>query len=80
MTESTRRYTGPRQLAALAAINSYWKHYSEAPTRSELGRALGISKVSAHLLIQKLARSGLVVVHPKMARGVEVVEDYAATA
>lgn len=71
--ETSRRYTGPRQLAALAAIKSHWKHYSEAPTQSEVGRALGVSKVSAHLLIQKLARDGLVVVHPKLARGVEVV-------
>ena len=73
MSDQTRSYTGPRQLAALAAISSHWKHYSEAPTRSELGRALGVSKVSAHLWVQKLAKQGLVVVHPKLARGVEVV-------
>lgn len=73
MIPASRKYTGPRQLAAMAAITNHWKAFSEAPTRSELGRALGISKVSAHLLIQKLARDGLVIVVPKLARGVEVV-------
>jgi len=62
-----------RQQAALTAIARHWKAYAEAPTRAELGRALGITKVSAHLLVKKLARDGLVHVEPGKHRNVEVV-------
>ena len=61
-----------RQLDALRAIQSHWQAFGEAPTRSELGRALGITKVSAHLLVQSLVRRGLVVVAPNTHRNVEV--------
>ena len=65
-------YTGHRQQAALQAISAHWRAFGEAPTRVELGRALGITAVSAHMLVQKLARAGLVVVAPRMHRGVAV--------
>lgn len=61
-----------RQAQALRAIRAHWRRYGESPTRSELGRALGISKVSAHLLVAKLARDGFVVVRPGGWRNVEV--------
>lgn len=66
-------YTGARQRAALQAIQRHWQTYGEAPTRAELGRALGITAVSAHLLVHKLHRDGLVVIAPRAHRGVEVV-------
>jgi SOS-response transcriptional repressor LexA len=70
----SRRYIGPRQREALAAIQSHWRAYGEAPTREELGRALGgITKVSAHLLVRKLQAAGLVTVAPGMRRNVEAV-------
>lgn len=62
----------PRQAQALSAIRAHWAAFSEAPARSEIGRALGITAVSAHLLVQKLAARGLVTVAPKVWRGVEV--------
>ena len=65
-------YTGPRQRAALQAISEHWRAFGESPTRVELGRALGISAVSAHLLVGKLSRDGLVVVSPKLHRSIEV--------
>lgn len=65
-------YTSARALTALEAIAAHWRAYGEAPTRAELGRALGITAVSAHLLVHKLARDGLVVVVPRLHRGVEV--------
>lgn len=64
----------PRQHAALVVIKKHWRAYGEAPTRTELGRALGITKVSAHLLIRKLQARGLVHVVPHKHRNVEVVE------
>lgn len=67
-----RPHTGPRQRAALRAIASHWRAHGEAPTRAELGRALGITAVSAHLLVGKLHRDGLVIVAPRLHRGVEV--------
>lgn len=72
MNPSHTPYTGPRQQQALAAIAGHWRAFGEAPTRAELGRAMGISAVSAHLLVQKLARDGLVILASKMHRGVEV--------
>ena len=62
-----------RQQAALRAIRAHWQAFNEAPTRSELGRALGITRVSAHLLVKKLARDGLVHVEPGKHRNVEVL-------
>lgn len=67
-----RPHTGPRQLAALRMISAHWKAHGEAPTRAELGSALGITAVSAHLLIGKLHRDGLVIVAPRLHRAVEV--------
>ena len=50
----------------------HWSAFGEAPTRVELGKAMGITPVSAHLLVGKLARDGLVVVAPRKHRNVEV--------
>lgn len=69
----SRTYTGPAQHRCMAAIASHWRAFGEAPTRAELGRAMGITTVSAHLLVRKLARDGLVIVVPRMHRGVEIV-------
>lgn len=51
-----RPFLGPRQRAALRYIASR----KESPTRSEIGRRLGITAVSAHLLVDKLIAAGLV--------------------
>lgn len=65
----------PRLVACLAAINSYWSKHHQAPTREELGDALGICKVSAHLLVERLHDKGLVDVYPRIWRNVELTED-----
>ncbi len=59
-----------RQAQALGVIRSYWRAFKQSPTRAELGEALGISKVSAHLLVKKLARDGLVTIQPGQHRNV----------
>lgn len=69
---SRRAYIGPRQRAALDAVAAHWRAYGESPTRAELGRALGITAVSAHLLAGKLASAGLLIVAPRVHRGMEV--------
>ena len=61
-----------RQDACLRAIAAHWRAFGESPTREELGRALGISKVSAHLLVEKLVDKGRVIRAPRMHRGLEV--------
>jgi Mn-dependent DtxR family transcriptional regulator len=61
----------PRQRDCLEAIRAHWRAYGEAPTRAELGRALGITAVSAHLLVRGLARVGAVCVVPRVHRNVE---------
>jgi DNA-binding MarR family transcriptional regulator len=60
----------PRQYDCLQAIAAHWRAYGEGPTRSELGRALGITKVSAHLLVNKLCNAGLVIRQRGSHRGV----------
>lgn len=60
-----------RQRAALRAIRAHWRAFGEAPTRAELGRALGITRVSAHLLVRKLHGRGLVRVEAGRWRNVE---------
>jgi DNA-binding MarR family transcriptional regulator len=59
----------PRQYDCLQAIASHWRAYNEGPTRSELGKALGITKVSAHLLVDKLCAQGLVTRERGVHRG-----------
>lgn len=49
-----------RQTEALRAIRAHIRAHRQPPTREELGHALGITKVSAHLLIEKLEASGRV--------------------
>lgn len=63
----------PRQQDCLAAIRAWWANFHESPTRAELGRALGINKVSAHLLVTKLEAAGHVTTHPGMWRNIEVM-------
>ena len=49
-------FVGPRQRAALR----YLAGRKTSPTRSEIGRHLGITRVSAHLLVDKLISARLV--------------------
>lgn len=51
---------GPRQLKALKTLNSNERRGHAPLTRTELGARMGITKVSAHLLINKLEVAGLV--------------------
>lgn len=53
-----------RQAECLRAIRRYWRANQISPTRSELGRELGITRVSAHLLVAKLEASGHVATIP----------------
>ena len=50
-----------RQSECLRYIDTYFKAWGNSPTRSEIGARMGITKVSAHLLINKLKNDGLVV-------------------
>lgn len=45
---------------------------NDPPTRSEMGRHLGISAVSAHLLLKALERRGYVRIYPGVQRGLHV--------
>ncbi len=49
-------FLGPRQHKALR----YYARRKTPPTCTELGKHLGITKVSAHLLVRKLRAQGLV--------------------
>lgn len=62
-----------RQLECLHAIEGWWRDFSESPTRTELGKKLGITRVSAHLLIDKLERAKLVETYPRIWRNISVM-------
>ena len=53
----------PRQFRCLKIIRNVCAK-NERPTRSYLGSMLGISRVSAHLLVQKLKLHGYVFIIP----------------
>lgn len=61
-----------RQAECLRAIRRHWRAYQCSPTRAELGRELGITKVSAHLLVTKLEAAGHVVTLPGGWRNIVV--------
>lgn len=65
---------GPRQLQALKLLAKNEKPGREPLTRSELGTRLGITKVSAHLLVVKLEAAGLVQRTPGAWRNVLVTQ------
>ena len=72
MGPALRHWPKPqRQDECLAVIVNHWRAYHEAPTRSEIGRAMGITRVSAHLLIAKLEAAGRVTTTPGYWRNVE---------
>jgi DNA-binding transcriptional regulator LsrR (DeoR family) len=62
----------PRQAEALRYVRDYMKHFGEAPTREEIGHRLGITRVSAHLLVVKLRDAGYVAVWPRRHRGLRL--------
>ena len=68
-------FLGARQLAALR----YVAKRKTSPTRSEIGRHLGISRVSAHLLVDKLIAAQLVYRTPGSWRNIYVTERGFAT-
>jgi DNA-binding IclR family transcriptional regulator len=68
-------FLGPRQIAALRII----ARAKQPPTRSELGRRLGITRESAHLLVDKLIAQRLVSRTPATHRNIYATESgYAA--
>lgn len=59
----------PREHEVIRAMaRLHWLH-GAYPTRSELGRELGITKVTAHLHLQRLAQARMVVIQPGRHRG-----------
>jgi Mn-dependent DtxR family transcriptional regulator len=64
-----------RQEDCLHEIRAWIAANGKSPTRSELGRRLGITKVSAHQLVAKLERAGMVVTHPGVWRNIEVTAE-----
>lgn len=63
-------HNADRQFECLALIRTACRT-GQPPTRSELGAALGITKVSAHLLVNKLREKGYVAITHTGWRNVE---------
>lgn len=65
----------PREREVLAAIRRLTRlHRDQPPTRAELGRELGITKVSAHLHVIALRDKGLLRVEARRHRGVRLAK------
>lgn len=63
-------HNADRQYECLTLIRTACRT-GQPPTRSELGAAMGITKVSAHLLVNKLREKGFVVLTHTGWRNVE---------
>lgn len=63
-----------RQMEALSYIKGFLTAYKQSPTRSEIGRHMGISRISAHLLINKLKRDGYISVEHESWRNLVVTD------
>ena len=61
----------PRQAACLREFERHLSAHGEPPTREELGRALGVSKVSAHHLVVRLEEKGMIRRSRNVRRGLE---------
>lgn len=66
-----RPFLGPRQLAVLRYLAQCKE---DTPSRSEIGRHLGVTRVSAHLLVDKLLDAGLVSRVPGVWRNLYVTK------
>lgn len=62
----------PRQAECLAAIRVYFKQWGQCPTRTELSRTLGVSKIAAHALVMRLERSGRILIIPGQWRNIRI--------
>ena len=59
----------PREHEVIEAMGTHWRLHGDYPTRTELGKALDISKVTAHLHLHRLAQSGVVKIAAGRHRG-----------
>lgn len=53
-----------RQVECLKFLRTWFRRRNRPPTREELGAHLGVTKVSAHLLLKKLEAGGFVTCQP----------------
>ncbi len=60
----------PREVEVIGAIRRLTALHRQPPTRVELGRALGISSVAAHLHVNRLRDKGVLRVRPRQHRGI----------
>jgi len=76
---SARTRTEPtkRDLQVLQLVRRHYRRHGCAPTRAEIGSALGISRPTADGHLQALAQSGLVVLR-KEWRGVYLTKKAAS--
>jgi SOS-response transcriptional repressor LexA len=65
----------PRELEVVATIRRLTKLHGSAPTRSELGHALGITKVTAHLHVMRLRKKHVLSIEPRRHRGISFFSD-----
>ena len=59
----------PCEHDVLAAMARYHGIHGDFPTREELGKALGITKVTAHLHLHRMAADRVVKIAPGRHRG-----------
>lgn len=64
-----------RQLDAAVAIRNYRHLHGYAPTLQELADTLGVTKVSAHELVNGLEKKGVIRREKHKARSIEIVAD-----
>lgn len=75
MPDKTANTPSPKQAELLRQLFRFRRKYGYSPTLEELGRTMGISKVTAYQYIRALERKGLVRRLRHRARSIEIVEE-----
>lgn len=75
MPERIVKTPSPKQLELLRQLYRFRRRHGYAPTLEELGKILGVAKVTVHQTIRTLERKGLVSRLRHRARSLEITDD-----
>ena len=67
-----------KQHTVLAFIKNWRSAKGVSPSLKEIAGFLGVTEVSAHFTVQDMQAENMLIVHPRMARGIIPTDDVAA--
>ena len=67
-----------KQHTVLAFIKNWRSEKGVSPSLKEIAKEIGVTEVSAHFTVQDMQAENMLIVHPRMARGIIPTDDVAA--